>query len=127
MPAALLAVRAGKDVYVEKPLGLSMEEDIALREEVNRYSRVFQYGTQQRSLAHVRHGAELVRNGRIGRVLEGGVTGPRFGFEGGSVQPIPVPEGLHHGLWLCPAPGRPYSKGRFTGGGAYWCSDNAHG
>ncbi len=87
VPAALLAVRAGKDVYVEKPLGLSMEEDIALRREVNRYSRVFQYGTQQRSLAHVRHGAELVRNGRIGRVLSVEVTAPSYGFEGGSLEP----------------------------------------
>jgi len=127
VPAALLAVRAGKDVYVEKPLGLSMEEDLALRDEVNRYSRVFQYGTQQRSLTHVRHGAELVRNGRIGRVRSVEVTAPSYGFEGGSLQPIPVPEGLDYELWLGPAPWRPYTKDRCTEWGAYWCSDNAHG
>lgn len=127
VPAALLAVRAGKDVYVEKPLGLSLEEDIALRQEVNRYARVFQYGTQQRSLAHVRHGAELVRNGRIGKVLSVEVTAPSYGFEGGSLEPIPVPEGLDYDLWLGPAPWRPYTKDRCTEWGAYWCSDNAHG
>ncbi len=127
VPAALLAVRAGKDVYVEKPLGLSMEEDIAIRQEVERYSRVFQYGTQQRSMSHVRHGAELVRNGRIGKVVAVEVTAPSYGFEGGSLEPIPVPEGLDYELWLGPAPWRPYTKDRCTEWGSYWCSDNAHG
>ena len=127
VPAALMAVRSGKDVYVEKPLGLSMEEIVALRREVNRYGRVFQYGTQQRSLAHVRHGAELVRNGRIGKIQSVTVTAPIYGFEGGSLQPIPVPEGLDYELWLGPAPRRPYTKDRCTEWGSYWCSDNAHG
>lgn len=127
VPAALLAVRSDKDVYVEKPLGLSMEEDIALRQEVNRYGRIFQYGTQQRSLTHVRHGAELVRNGRIGKLQAVTVTAPSYGFEGGSLQPIPVPAGLDYELWLGPAPWRPYTKDRCTEWGAYWCSDNAHG
>jgi glucose-fructose oxidoreductase len=127
VPAALLAVRAGKDVYVEKPLGMSIEEGIAIRQEVARYSRVFQYGTQQRSLVHVRHGAELVRNGRIGKVLEVEVTAPSYGFEGGSLEPAPAPEGLDYDLWLGPAPWRPYTKDRCTEWGAYWCSDNAHG
>ena len=127
VPAALMAVRAGKDVYVEKPLGMSVEEITALRREVNRYGRVFQYGTQQRSLAHVRQGAELVRNGRIGKVLSVEVTAPSYGFEGGSVAPIPVPAGLDYELWLGPAPWRPYTKDRCTEWGTYWCSDNAHG
>ncbi len=127
VPAALLAVRSGKDVYVEKPLGLSMEEDAAIREEVCRYSRVFQYGTQQRSMSHVRHGAELVRNGRIGKVVAVEVTAPSYGFEGGSLEPVPVPEGLDYELWLGPAPWRPYTKDRCTEWGSYWCSDNAHG
>ena len=125
--AALLAVRAGKDVYVEKPLGLSMEEDQALRAEVNRYGRVMQYGTQQRSIGHVRHGAELVRNGRLGKIQSVEVTAPSYGFEGGSLEPIPVPAGLDYELWLGPAPWRPYTKDRCTEWGSYWCSDNAHG
>ena len=127
VPAGLLAIRSGKDVYVEKPLGLSMEEDAAIRREVNRYGRIFQYGTQQRSLGHVRQGAELVRNGRIGKVLSVEVTAPSYGYEGGSLEPIPVPAGLDYDLWLGPAPWRPYTKDRCTEWGAYWCSDNAHG
>jgi len=127
VPAALLAVRSGKDVYVEKPLGLSMEEDIAIRREVERCGRVFQYGTQQRSMAHIRFGCELVRNGRLGKIQAVEVTAPSYGFEGGSLEPIPVPPGLDYDLWLGPAPWRPYTKDRCTCWGAYWVSDNAHG
>jgi predicted dehydrogenase len=127
VPAALMAVRSGKDVYVEKPLGLSMEELWAIRREVRRYGRVFQYGTQQRSMNHVRHGCELVRNGRLGKILSVKVTAPSYGYEGGSLEPIPVPPGLDYDLWLGPAQWRPYTKDRCTCWGAYWCSDNAHG
>ena len=63
---ALAAVRAGKDVYVEKPLGINLAEDWALRKEVHRCKRVFQFGTQQRSTRIFRLASELVRNGRIG-------------------------------------------------------------
>jgi len=127
VPAALMAVRSGKDVYVEKPLGLSMEELWAIRREVQRYGRVFQYGTQQRSIAHVRFGCELVRNGRLGRLQSVKVTAPSYGFEGGALEPIPVPPGLDYDLWLGPAPWRPYTKDRCTPWGTYWVSDNAHG
>jgi predicted dehydrogenase len=127
VPAALLAVRSGKDVYVEKPLGLSMEEDLALRCEVQRTGRIFQYGTQQRSLVHVRFGCELVRNGRLGRIEAVEVTAPSYGFEGGSLEPVPVPDDLDYDLWLGPAPYRPYTKDRCTCWGAYWVLDNAHG
>jgi predicted dehydrogenase len=120
-------VRSGKDVYVEKPLGISMEQDIALRREVQRYGRIFQYGTQQRSLQHVRLGCELVRNGRLGKIQAVEVTAPSYGFEGGSMEPLPVPEGLDYDLWLGPAPWRPYTKDRCTCWGAYWIMDYAHG
>jgi len=127
VPAGLMAVRSGKDVYIEKPLGISVEQNIAMRREVQRYGRIFQYGTQQRSMAHVRFGAELVRNGRLGKILEVEVTAPSYGFQGGSLEPSPVPEGLDYDLWLGPAPWRPYTKDRCTCWGSYWCSDNAHG
>ncbi len=50
VPVALAAARAGKDMYVEKPLGLSMRQNIALREAIGRYGNIFQYGTQQRRI-----------------------------------------------------------------------------
>ncbi|MCX6910688.1 MAG: Gfo/Idh/MocA family oxidoreductase, partial [Verrucomicrobia bacterium] len=64
VPAAIAAVRAGKDVYVEKPLGISMEHNKATRETVHLHGAVFQYGTQQRSFSqHCGFACELVRNG----------------------------------------------------------------
>lgn len=127
VPAALMAVRSGKDVYVEKPLGLSVEQNVAIRREANRYGRVFQYGTQQRSMAHIRFGCELVRNGRLGKIQSVEVTAPSYGFEGGSMEPIPVPKGFDYDLWLGPAPWSPYTKDRCTCWGTYWVLDNAHG
>lgn len=127
VPAALIALRSGKDVYVEKPLSLSVAENVAIRRAVQVYGRVFQYGTQQRSLAHVRLGAELVRNGRLGKLQSVAVTAPSYGYQGGSLEPIPVPAGLDYDLWLGPAPWRPYTRDRCTEWGSYWCSDNSHG
>lgn len=65
---ALAAVRAGKDIYLEKPMGMSIREIQVLREEVHRYGRVFQFGTQQRSSQEFRQACEIARNGRLGRL-----------------------------------------------------------
>jgi len=126
VPAAILVVRSGKDVYVEKPLGLSMEQDLAMRDAVRRYGRIFQYGTQQRSMAHVRFGCELVRNGRVGKLQSVDVVAPG-GSGGGSTAPVPVPENLDYEMWLGPAPWRPYTKDRCTSSGTYFISDNCLG
>ncbi|UCD58338.1 MAG: Gfo/Idh/MocA family oxidoreductase, partial [Candidatus Hydrogenedentota bacterium] len=70
VPISLAAARAGKDMYTEKPLGISIEQDQAAREIVDKHRRIFQYGTQNRSLAQLRMGLELVLNGHIGKVKE---------------------------------------------------------
>ncbi len=62
------AVRAGKDVYLEKPATLTIAEGRAMSDAVRATDRVFQLGTQQRSSDHFRFACELVRNGRIGRL-----------------------------------------------------------
>ncbi|HUU09055.1 MAG TPA: Gfo/Idh/MocA family oxidoreductase, partial [Phycisphaerae bacterium] len=100
---ALWAVRAGKDVYCEKPLGLSIEQDKALRTAVRRYGRVFQFGTQERSSWSTRLAAEIVLNGWIGKVHTIKV-GTRFSISSPNYPPMPVPEGLDYDLWLGPAP-----------------------
>ncbi len=124
--AAFMAVQSGKDVYVEKPLGISMKQNIALREACHRYGAIFQYGTQQRSSNHIRLACELVRNGRIGKVQSVEVHSPASG-KGGSTKPIPVPDGLDYDLWLGPAPKAPYTKDRCTNAGAWFISDYALG
>ncbi len=118
---ALEAVRAGKDVYVEKPLALSLQQAFVLRAEVRRRGRVFQFGTQQRSTPHFRLACELVRNGRIGRLQRILVSAPgghdqRTGEPGYPV--MPVPEGLDYDLWLGPAPLAPYTPKRVVT--PYW-------
>ena len=125
---ALCAVQAGKDIYLEKPMGLSIEQDKLLRSAVRTCGRVFQYGTQQRSFSrHCSFACELVRNGMIGKIKEIRVEAPGGAASGGSVEPIPVPEGLDYDMWLGPAPYRPYTKDRCTHAGSWHCYDNSLG
>src|SRR5581483_9799359 len=107
--AALAAVRAGKDVYLEKPMGLSLAEDFVLRKEVHRHQRVFQFGTQQRSARLFRFACELVRNGAIGKLKHINVWAPGSA-PGGSNEVTPVPAGLNYDLWLGPAPFQPHTQ-----------------
>ncbi len=103
----IAAVRAGKDIYVEKPMGLSLGENWALRKEVHRHQRVFQFGTQQRSSRAFRLACELVRNGRIGKLKHINVWAPGSS-PGGSTRIVPPPPGLNYDFWLGPAPFKPH-------------------
>ena len=130
MPIGLAAVQAGKDVYIEKPLGLSIQQNQAMRAAVRRYRAVFQYGTQQRSFnTHCAMACELVRNGYLGTIKEIRVGAPgayQYG-DGGSTKPIPVPDGFDYDLWLGPAPVTPYTADRCTCWGSYYHYDNSIG
>ena len=117
MLTALAAVRAGKDVYLEKPMGLNLTEDWALRKEVHRHKRVFQFGTQQRSSRIFRLACALVRNGCIGKLQHINVWSPASA-PGGSTRVVPVPPGLDYELWLGPAPARPHTQDLVAGPGA---------
>jgi glucose-fructose oxidoreductase len=108
IPLAIMAARAGKDIYLEKPLGISLVQAKQLREALKKNNRVFQYGTQQRSTPHIRYGCELVRNGRVGKVHTVVVLAPA-GTRGGSTEEQPVPAGFDYEMWTGPAPMRPYS------------------
>lgn len=109
VPVALAAVRAGKDIYVEKPLSLRIGENQILRAELRKHGRMFQFGTQQRSGANFRRACELVRNGRIGR-LQNINTWCIGSVPGGSTAPAPIPPGLDYDFWLGPAPDKPYRE-----------------
>lgn len=104
---ALEAMRAGKDVYLEKPLARTIDEGKVLVETARRYGRILQVGTQQRSDRRFRLACELVRNGRIGRVhsVHVNVGGPPVECY---LPREPVPDGLDWDFWLGPAPWRPY-------------------
>ncbi|MFQ6130813.1 MAG: Gfo/Idh/MocA family oxidoreductase [Armatimonadota bacterium] len=105
------ACEAGKDVYCQKPLTLTIEEGRALVNAVRRYGRVFQVGSQQRSAGNFRFACELVRSGRIGKVhtvRTGFGYGPTCGWEPNQ----DPPDGLDWDMWLGPAPWVPYTPKR---------------
>ncbi|HUT45901.1 MAG TPA: Gfo/Idh/MocA family oxidoreductase [Sedimentisphaerales bacterium] len=104
---AIAAARAGLDIHGQKPIARSIREGRAMCDAVHRYGRVWQTGSQQRSDYNFRRACELVRNGRIGKILKVEVGLPTGG--GTDVKPVmPVPEGLDWNLWLGPAPYVPY-------------------
>jgi len=111
---ALSAIRAGLDVYGEKPLTHGLREGRALCDAVKRYGRVWQTGSWQRSVESFHQAAELVRNGRLGTILrvEVGLPEGHWDFAGtfGREAVSPVPEGLDYDRWLGPAPALPYRE-----------------
>ncbi len=104
------ACQAGKDVYAEKPLTLTIGEGRVLVNAARKYQRVFQVGSQQRTMEMNCFACELVRNGSIGRVkavLAMNYPGPGD-YKGLPEQPIPA--GLDWDAWQSQAPARPYNK-----------------
>jgi len=131
------ACQAGKDVYAEKPMTLTIREGRLMVEAVRKYKRVFQTGSQQRSMAVNRLGCELVRTGAIGKVLKVIAHNYPSPWECG-LPAQPVPEEINWDMWCGPTevvpyhidlytpranPGwisfRPYSGGEMTGWGAH--------
>jgi predicted dehydrogenase len=123
---ALAAARAGKDIYLEKPMGLSLAEDQALREMCHRYGTVFQFGTQQRSNRNFRFACELALNERVGKLHTINVWSPGSA-SGGSPKPVAEPDWLDYDMWLGPAPWRPYTKDRCSNRLWWFISDYALG
>ncbi len=106
------ACQAGKDVYCEKPLSLTITEGRKMVEAARANSRVVQTGSQQRSDAKFRQACELVRSGRLGKIstVLVGIPGPNHPGQLGP-DGDPPPE-LNYEMWLGPAPQRPYNTKR---------------
>ena len=109
------ACKAGKDVYVEKPVCLALDEGRKMVEAARKYSRVVQAGTWQRSGEHFQKACEIVRSGQLGPIAfartwiyanmpQQGIGNPPDGTP---------PPGLDWDLWLGPAPARPFNPNRF--------------
>lgn len=111
------ALRAGKDVYCEKPLAYSVAEGRSIVAAAARYGGIVQTGTQRRSNGRIRDACERVRNGLLGRLQRVEVGLPRGfqirnGVSAANTKSEPVPEGFDYDLWLGPAPFAPYTAAR---------------
>jgi predicted dehydrogenase len=108
---SIAAMKAGCDVYCEKPLALTIAEGQAMVKAARKYDRIFQTGSMQRSDDRYRLACELVRNGRVGKVQ---TVEARIGDNprGGPFPVVPVPKGLDWDFWQGPTPDVPYVKER---------------
>jgi predicted dehydrogenase len=122
--ASIYAARAGKDIYSEKPVTLTIREGRILVETCRRFGTIYQAGTQRRSTSSYRFAVAMVRRGAIGRVktVEMQVwTGATIPHD----KPAPIPAGMDYDLWLGQVPWRPYVPSRVNNWQYFW--DTAEG
>ncbi len=116
-PITILACRAGKDVYVEKPLAHNIREGRAMVAAARQFNRVVQCGTQHRSAEHYREVERIVQSGALGKVHFVRVWNYTNIFPGGigRIADGPTPQGLDWDFYLGPAPMVPFNRARFLG------------
>ena len=122
--ASIYAARAGKDIYCEKPVSLTIGEGRALVDTCRRFGTIYQAGTQRRSTGSYRFAVEMVRQGRIGRLLSVEMqvwAGPSIPHEKAAA----VPEGWNYDIWLGQAPWYPFVPARANAWQYFW--DTAEG
>lgn len=111
---AMEAALAGKDIYLQKPTSLTIEEGRMMSDTIHRTGSIFQIGSQQRSMnpwPQFKRACELVRNGRIGKV-ENILIGLPGDPAGGNPQEMPIPDNLNYDMWLGSTPWVPYTVDR---------------
>ncbi|QDU88920.1 1,5-anhydro-D-fructose reductase [Pirellulimonas nuda] len=119
--ASILAARAGKDIYCEKPCSMTIEESLAFRDAVIRYGRIYQAGTQRRTIPNFQFAVDLVHSGKLGqlRTMHAHTLDPAGSRDWLPAQPQPGKDEIDWDLWLGPAPWRPYNalyaEGRWRG------------
>lgn len=119
--ASMMAAEAGKDIYSEKPCGITIETCQKLDETIRRTGRVFQAGTQRRSVRNFRQAVELVHTGKIGKMhtMHASVYMPELDNTWLPAEPLPARDVVDWNLWLGPAPWRPFNQkyvaGRWRG------------
>ena len=122
-PASILAAKAGKDVYSEKPCGLTIGLCQALDDAIRQTKRVFQAGTQRRSVANFQAAVRLAQSGKLGKLhtLFASVYTPAIQTNWLPGEPTPPREVVDWDLWLGPAPWRPYNRAYVEGAWrGYW-------
>ncbi len=111
-PASILAAEAGKDVYSEKPCGLTIADCQQLADAMKKHGRVFQAGTQRRSVPNFQQAARLAHEGKLGKLhtLDATVYTPTLNNSWLPAEPTPPVEVCDWNMWLGPAPWRPYNS-----------------
>ncbi len=119
-PATILAVEAGKHVYVEKPCSHNLREGRLMLEAARKAKRVVQTGTQSRSTRHVMEAMQALKEGIIGDVLVAKAWNSQLRRNIGKQKPTRPPEALDFDLWLGPAPEVPYQSNLLPGIWRWW-------
>jgi predicted dehydrogenase len=117
--ASIYSAKAGKDVYCEKPCTKNIAQSLALADTFRRTVRIFQAGTQRRSIPHFQFAVELAQRGRLGKLqaVHAHPAGMGTGMSGWApAQPEPAKEELDWDLYLGPAAWRPFNRGCLAGG-----------
>lgn len=108
------AFQAGKDIYVEKPLGTSIGEGRVAVAAARRYNRIVQIGTQQHSWAHYQRAVQIIRWGKLGEISEVKVWDMDYHYPGFGAPPDSDPlKELDWDFWLRPSPKVPYNPNRY--------------
>jgi predicted dehydrogenase len=110
--ASMMAIAAGKDVYCEKPCGLTIDYCQRLDNAIRKSDRVFQAGTQRRTVTSYRKAVQMVHDGKLGRIkkMVAAVYTPSIDNNWLPTEPTPDREIVDWNMWLGPAPWRPYNK-----------------
>ncbi len=110
--ASIYAARAGKDIYCEKPCAMNIQECQELDDAVQKHKRVFQAGTQRRSVPNFRLAVDLARSGKLGQLQEvhAGILQLQEYLDHLPEEPMPDPEEINWDKWVGPAPMLPYNK-----------------
>ncbi len=116
--ASICAAKAGKDIYCEKPCSMTIAESQALAEVMRRYGRIYQAGTQRRSVANFIFARDLARNGKLGKLtaVHANTLYPGTNHDWLPGQPEPPRDEVDWDLWLGPTPWRPFNRQYVDGG-----------
>ena len=116
--ASIYTAKAGKDIYCEKPCSMTIAESQALADTMRRYGRIYQAGTQRRSIANFLFAADLCHTGKLGKLttVHANTLDPAVSHDWLPAEPEPAMDECDWNLWLGPTPWRPYNAHYIRGG-----------
>lgn len=115
--ASILAAKAGKDIYCEKPCSMTIAESRALADGIRHYGRIYQAGTQRRNIGNFMHAIDLAQSGRLGRLhtVHANTLAPATNHDWLPAEPEPPKDVVDWERWLGPTPWRPYNSAYVAG------------